>query len=604
MSIYKFKIKLSNPVAAGGELCVEKKNLHPEAGEYEDGQRRLIILGSPIYRGRIDNVAVARSLLERYPDTSLAREIDGSFLLVLYDKKEHTLMVINDRFASIPFYYHCDNQNLIGSINYSEIFNELWNAGCCSINREVFFEFLHFQRLLGNGTYDTKTKYLDSASILSFRAEKNILEIRRYWRPNFNKRIRAADETSHILAELTAKSIEERTGDGRKYGLLLSGGLDSRLVLSGFKRPVECITVGSYRNNEYFVARELAEAKGFSHRFVKRKDSHYSDILNDAVFIGGAMNVYNHAHFLNLDQELKPKADVFFHGYGFDYMFQGKYLPYTPLKIGGRPTNIKKIKEIKGDIRDKFFSQISYCLKSIDPLSLVVDKEKKKIKESIYSSIEKVLEEGKNCCNNSYDLWEYLIIHNLSRHYTFLNIASIRTFAEERTAAFDNQLFDFYLSLPAEVRANKKIFVDAIRLLDERLYKVRNANTNFNIYDSDFTVTAKSALNKTLRKAGIKALVPPAQNKNDRSWPARSSIVDDNYRINEMAKVLGNSHALEELGFLDMDRVRRCVGTHLEGKEDHADLILTLLTVDTFIKGTTGENRNKDEIAKCLSSQQ
>ncbi len=100
----------------------------------------------------------------------------------------------------------------------------------------------------------------------------------------------------------------------------------------------------------------------------------------------------------------------------------------------------------------------------------------------------------------------------------------------------------------------------------------------------------------------MKVLVPPG--RNDRSWPARSSIVNDNYRIKEMAKALNDSQALKILGFLDMDKLRHYLDRHLEGKADHADLILTLLTIDTFIKRATGENKNKDETDKCLSRQQ
>ena len=147
----------------------------------------------------------------------------------------------------------------------------------------------------------------------------------------------------------------------------------------------------------------------------------------------------------------------------------------------------------------------------------------------------------------------HLIMHNLSRHYTFLNIASIRTFAEERTIAFDNQLFDFYLSLPAGARLDKRVFTGAIRLLDKQLYSVRNANTNYNIYDPDFILTAKLAIGKTLSKIGVNALLPPSQK--ERSWPVRSDIIKGSDKIRKYAESLANSDALSMLGFLDMDKI-------------------------------------------------
>jgi asparagine synthase (glutamine-hydrolysing) len=589
MSIYRFKIKLlkdcPRPAFGNNKLLVEEENLHPGPDIYNENGRQLIILGSPIYCNKIDNKTVSRKLFEKGINKSLIEELDGSFLLIFYDEKKFGLSVVNDRFASIPFYYCFSDGNFIGSLNYGDIWNELGGAKDFTVDKEAFYEFIHLQRLLGNKTYDAKTKYLDSASILTLDSGNgDNFKLEKYWRPNFAKKYRATSEASHMLADLTRNAILERISDEKRYALLLSGGLDSRLILAGLQKPIECLTVGSRQNNEYLVAKELANAKKYPHSFIKRPDSHYADILEEASFLGGSMNMYTHAHFLNLDKELKAKADVFFHGHGFDYMFQGKYLPYKALGMFNKKTYIKRMKNIDKDIRNEFLSQISYRIKSVDPLSLVIDKEKKKIKESIYSSVEKILKEGRDCCNDNYDLWEYLVMHNLSRHYTSLNISSIRTFAEERTIAFDNQLLDFYLSLPAESRLNKKIFVDAIKLLDGRLYKIRNANTNFNIYDSDFALTAKLSANKILRKFGFKVILPPEQR--ERSWPVKSDIISENNKIREAAKNLLNSLALEELGFLDMNKVRFYLEKHFERGTDHSDLILTLITIDTFIKNS------------------
>jgi len=590
MSIYRFKIKLLRSLdrqALGrGRLLTEEENLHPVAYARKKNGRQLIILGSPIYRGKIDSEAVSKKLFEGGMERSLISELDGSFLIIWHDEAASRLIVANDRFASIPFFYFYDDTAFMGSVNYHEIWKELSAQDKLIVNKEAFYEFIHLQRLLGDKTYDRKTKYLNSASILLFDENKSTLEFDRYWRPNFTKKYISAEQASRTLADLVAESINKRTGDGKRYGLLLSGGLDSRLVLAGFNKSIECVTTGSFENNEYRVAKELADAKGYPHSFIKLQNTHYTDILKDTVFLGSAMNMYARAHFLDLDKELKAKADVFFHGHGFDYMFQGKYLPHKAVRVFNKNTYLKKIRKLDKDITSNFISRISYGLKSIDPLSLVADKEKMRMKESLCSSVEKVMKEGSDCCNNEYDLWEYLIMHNLSRHYTFLNIASMRTFAEERTVAFDNQLFDFYLSLPMEARLNKKIFANAIRLLDERLYKIRNANTNFNIYDSDFALTGKLCINKALNKCGFKTLLPPKPN--ERSWHV-ANIVRENSKIKNIARDLIGSRSLKGLGFLDMDKIKFYIERDFENKGSHSDLILILITIDTFLKDTRGK---------------
>lgn len=550
---------------------------------YKHGKSTLSILGSPVYRYRLDNEAIRKEILQYGIERSFIADLDGSFLIIYHNEEDKSLVIANDRFASIPFYYYYEGKDFIGSLNYSDIWTKLGSMDRRAVNKEAFYEFLHFQRLLGDKTYDKKTKYLNSASILYFDEKRRVLKTEKYWRPDFSNVHKSPNELSRIFADLVSESIYVRTSDNKRYGLLLSGGLDSRLVLAALRKPIECITIGSCENNEYIVARELACRKGYSHSFVKRCGTHYADILEDAVFLGSAMNVYDHAHFLDLGDSLKTKADVFLHGHGFDYMFQGKYLPVTRFKIFGKNTYLKRMKNIgRQSIKDYFFSRIGYSLKSIEPLSLVIGEKRGSIREYIYSSLEEILQEGYSFCGNVYDLWEYLIMHNLSRHYTFLNIASIRTFAEERTPAFANNLFDFYLSLPAKSRLNRSIFTNAIRLLDKRLYKIRNANTNCNIYDSDLMLTAKLALNKTLDKIGFKILLPPAQK--ERSWPIRADIIRNSDKMQKLTKDIADSDYLRMLGFLDMDKIRSYVETHLSGKGDYSDLILTLVTIDTFLK--------------------
>jgi hypothetical protein len=140
------------------------------------------------------------------------------------------------------------------------------------------------------------------------------------------------------------------------------------------------------------------------------------------------------------------------------------------------------------------------------------------------------------------------------------------------------------LSLPAEDRFNKKILVNAIRLLDERLYRIRNANTNFNICDSDFTLTAKLSINKILRKFGFKVLLPPQ--RKDRTGLITAATINEDAKVKETAKNLVNSRILHELNFLDMDKIRFYVEKHLEDESDYSDLIFSLVTIGTFIKNS------------------
>ena len=77
--------------------------------------------------------------------------------------------------------------------------------------------------------------------------------------------------------------------------------------------------------------------------------------------------------------------------------------------------------------------------------------------ESLRESVQEIVTTGESFCNTHYDLWEYMTIHALSRHHTHPNLTSMATNAEQRTVTFDNDIFDFYLSLPVKYRLGAKI---------------------------------------------------------------------------------------------------------------------------------------------------
>ena len=582
MSTYRFKVKLNKNTAAssgGNALEVEEVNLHPPVARYEDENFQAVLLGSPIYKGAVDRQSTIRSLLGSFKEEFI-RNINGSFLFLIYDKKDRNLKVINDRFASIPFFYYFDGNTFMGSVNYAELWSSLKNEGKLVVNKEAIYEFIVLQRLMGNKTYDKMTVYLDSASILIFDAVSGTVKSGKYWRPDFAKRRRPKKEVSRLLAERVSDSFSRRTADGKKYGLLLSGGLDSRLILASAKVPLECLTVGFYENNECVVAEELAREKGYPHHFIKRPLSHYGDMLKEGAFLGGGMNVYAHAHFLNLDRELSTRADVFFHGHGLDYLFQGKYIPHKTLKVLGCKTYVNRITDPGRNVADAFLNSVSYRLKSINPANILKDEKVKEMKKSLSASLERVINEGSPFCNDGYDLWDYLTVHNLSRHYTFLNVASIRTIAEERIIAFDNDLFDLYLSLPAEDRFDRTVFAEAIAFLDKRLAEIRNANTNFSIYDNGLALTAKVGVGRILRKMGIKATLPP--DSHERSWPSGIDLIS-NEKVRQRVENLIESSLFDTADFLDRKKVAAVIDEHLSGRRDYSDLLLRLISIDAFI---------------------
>jgi len=190
-------------------------------------------------------------------------------------------------------------------------------------DKHAVFEFLKFQRLFGDKTLDQSSKMLPPATVLIFDKRTQQITQERYWSPGFEKSNDSVSATASKLADATRQSIRAKTAGVENVGLLLSGGMDSRVVLGAFDhtQPPTTLTVGEYENNEVAVARELAELIGSQHHFVKRNPTHYADILSTGTSLGEGMYSYQHGHFF--DMELPTPTDLLVHGHGFDYMFHG-----------------------------------------------------------------------------------------------------------------------------------------------------------------------------------------------------------------------------------------------------------------------------------------
>jgi len=461
------------------------------------------------------------------------------------------------------------------------------------MNQEAFYEFIYMKRLFGNKTYDHDTRFLDSASILRYATSSGRLDIAKYWQPNCNISEMSMEDASDKLAFLMKESFKRLSSDSKRYGLLLSGGLDSRSILAASDVPLTCITTCEYMNNEYMVAKELSRAKGYEHIFIEKPSTYYSDIIDKAVYTGAGMTLYTGAHFFNIEDVAREKIDVFLHGYGFDFLFRGKYLPNTVHPLLSKLTYRRNLIPIgigAKDVAEEFIENISYRLdrlKSVNSAMLLKYRARKGMLDALYCESNKIINEAKTLSDDPYKWWDYCCFRNVSRHYTWLNILSLRTFIEERTAAFDNDLFDFFWSLDPLSRLNGDIFVGAIKLLDPNVFKVRNANTNLSLGDPSFVTSSKIVLNKALKETGLNKLFKrslPFPLLRERSWPIDADLIRENEKIRELTLGLCDSSELETLSFLNMDVVGSCICDHLDGKGDYTNLILTFLTVDRFLK--------------------
>jgi len=576
-----------------GLLNIITHNINPAVIEYVTDNCIVYLLGSPIINNNINcNNFIKLVARNRGLDKNLLRKINGEFLVIFVDKNKKILSIANDRFSSFPIYYYKLNGRVVISFSYLDILKLASHEKEFRINGESIFEYLWFRRVYHQRTYDSLTKCLLPARILKFSKDNFNEEV--YWMPNFNKNNNTLKENSHELANKLSNSLERKLSDSgnRNVGLFLSGGMDTRAILSTFKKNnslkgLQCFTVGYSKLGEYSVAKELTKNIDVTHHFVNLPNDYYDLFWDEKLQISGGMYNQYSIIFVGYSEKISKHADLLFHGHGLDYMFQGMYLPTKPIRIFNKPTYYKRVDDIRNiDSFSKYFTYNSpYRAWRIDMEKYILPKYKDNILEGIFSHIEVVENEGKSVCNDNYDLWEYMLIHNISRHYSQTDVIGISTNGEQRKIANDNELFDFYTSLPLDHRLYAKVMRGALRELSPEFSNIISANTRYRIDSGPTALTSHFAINKIL-KAVTKNEKYSHPSARDRTWPDVDSEVRIRKNLYERVTKLHKSEYLREtLPFFDFDRLKKDTEYWVNKGNSGGGLFLTsILTIDNMLR--------------------
>ncbi len=550
---------------------------------FDDAAHQVEIVGRPILGMRIDPEGVCQELTQTGGEESFLRQINGEFLLVWLEKTRGRLHVVTDRFVSIPFYHVAEDGEFTGSVFYNDLWLHLKRTARLRLNQPAFFEFLWLQRLMGDRTYDTRSRFLPAATHWVYDGE-TVEEIR-YWTPSFEKTRESLGACADELAARLKRSLLRKTSDTpRRWGLFLSGGLDSRIVLAAFPGAPTCFTVTIRENNELRIAREVALSKGCWHVHLPLPSDPYTDYLDTMTRLGGGMYSYGHALFCGYRPAVAPWVDVAFHGRGIDYMFQGMYVPSSRIRIVGQPTFLLRQRSLGPDLVKDFLDAISYRLKDPGLMALVQSRLRDELMNALRLSVRTVLDEGESFCMTRDNMWEHLITHALGRHYPNTNLTSIGTCAEQRTAAFDNEVFDLYHALPKRYRLNARIARMALTRIDSELARMRNGNTNMPAGYQPWQQQLFWLRDYCRRKLGFGGQANFWPSAEERTWPDNDRVVRQHEKLRAAMLALADSDALAELGLFDMDRLRRYIQNTLDKSKGGGALMMSLATLDRFLR--------------------
>lgn len=557
-------------------LCVV---MDGEVFDY-DLERRSLIEKGHHFRMRSNDAEYCLHIYGQYGPEAFVR-LNGSFLLALYDRTMQELLLINDRFSSRPLFYYCDGEQLIFGTQLRPLLK--FPGLPRRLDLQAVFEFFTFQRVLGDRTYYRDVKALPPASILRFSDRR--ISLSRYWQMRYRNEPYPEEYYVETLANVLRRAMARQTRGDHRLGILLSGGLDSRAVLAAAEEGKISVafTFGDFVNREVQIARKLANTKGCKHIFLQRDIDHYYRLVDEAIDIGDGMYRFDNAHVVGLLRDIRLDSDILLDTYGFDVRFKGFYFIHKTISVLGRTISTPLLLRVCKADSLEVLKRLSLSTFPSEPNRLFNPRYKLGYNDTILSSMSEVLESIET--QDTYNMIEYMAANSFRSLAAYLLVLCVRSYMEQRSIIFDNDMLDFSLSMPPKFRSNGRVFRKALRKLSPELVAIPNANTGLR---ADLPVWPEWLLVRTrgvLRKMGVlpRPKLPHPVYTNG-SWPNKAELIRYNEKLKRLIGETLHDPECIDPDLFNVKAIDSIFERHINRGEDFTDLLLLLLTFGRWHK--------------------
>ncbi len=259
------------------------------------------------------------------------RVLDGIFALQAVDLERGELLLASDRYGLRPLY------------NYADATGFYWASEVKAflaipdfqpqIEPEAVEDFFRDGYLSGARTWLRGVTLFPPATVLRRSLATGETRTEQYWTWD---EIATGSEPARgsmpalaaELAERLQQAVERRAGGGRRLGVTLSGGLDSRAIaaaLAQAKVPFTALTFGKEGCQDIAIARAVARKLGAEHRTLELSETNWFAPRFEGVWWTDGQFDLLHMHGIEQLAECNALFDINLNGYLGDAVLGGSY---------------------------------------------------------------------------------------------------------------------------------------------------------------------------------------------------------------------------------------------------------------------------------------
>lgn len=439
--LYKVCKQSFSPNVTIARVYLDMFNRDPQPFYDESGEIAVFLEGEvylPITYDKTVRNTQLRYIVDVYKSRGLkfSYELNGSFLVVIHDARNNSIVISTDRTASRPLYYAISAGALFLSPEIKAILpNMSFGKG---INETALALFLTNGYLIGEHTYWEGIKSLEPATNLEIDLVNGSIKTTRYWEFLFDDNVvdHGSAYFSAELSQLLKQAVGRAASGGYRIAVPLSGGVDSRAVLYSCLEAlprVSAVTWGvtsDKKDSDALIAQRLCKELGVDHRFLLLDISKLPEnarewvidtegMIDEIGLFPGGLEIYS---LLSRDFDVLLRGDQCFS------------LSNDPV---GMSFHIYEWmdRQLKGLLRKEVYERL----------------------EQQYIAEIEHLRRSNRSKNDTDAHYHHFLYSRVSRHYSPLSHYKSRII-EQRYPLLDNEILDFTRRLPVKYRLNKQFW--------------------------------------------------------------------------------------------------------------------------------------------------
>lgn len=285
------------------------------------------------YERRPAGVSTATFCARAYAEDGIEAltELNGEYVCVVDDRDGGRTRIVTDRLGARPVYYHA----AYGTITFSTSIQALVSHPGIEAryDSEFLAEYLGTKTVRGRRTPLAGIYQLPPASVATLDPDDGRIETERYWQPVHRPERGSISTFVDRFVDQFLDAVEDRVRPERRHGLLLSGGSDSRLVLSALDRVETYGFVDPA--DEVETARRAADVADAPFTRFDRNAEFDRRLFRRNTRVSNFVGWFNEGRAIGVETALRREVDALVSGLYADVLFKGWTIPTRRLTVPG-----------------------------------------------------------------------------------------------------------------------------------------------------------------------------------------------------------------------------------------------------------------------------